>query len=149
MRGFLGVILICSWLAFGACARQLPGQPVEYPRGWPLPELTAPHGAKRAMIVTMNVAYSEPLHYGYVIDGAIVGEYTNYVSGFVYDGGWDEAVEHVEECLESHRVRVLEERQDKLTSLKKYDVVDRRVGVVLYRERIKRKDHYHLRIIAY
>jgi hypothetical protein len=148
-RGGWRLALVCGLVAIAACRPQPGGLPVAYPPGWPLSEVTAPPGSWRAVIETVPVDPSEPLHHGHMIDGVMIGQNRNYVVGFFYNGGWDEAVEHVEKCLEDIPYRVIEDSESKSTSVKEYDVRSRQTVIQLYRQRIKSRDHYHLRAIVY
>lgn len=149
LRMLWWLVLAVGLLALGACRPQLSGQPVKYPPGWPISEVTAPPGSRRAVIETLPVDPSEPLHHGHNIDGVLIGQHRNYVVGFFYDGGWEEAVEHVEECLEALPYRVIVDSETRSTSVMEFDIPSRQVNVQLYRQRIKSRDHYHLRAIVY
>jgi hypothetical protein len=133
----------------GACRPAPGGQPVKYPAGWPVSEVTAPPDSYRTRLETMPVDYSNPLHHGCCIDGVMIGENRHYAVGFIYGGGWKQAVKHVEKCLDGIRCRVIRDSDEKHSSVREFDLVDHQVVIQLYRERIRRQDHYHLRAIVY
>lgn len=150
--GLLRVIcwmLLVGMVAVAACRPQPDRTPVKYPPGWPLPQVTVPDGSRRAIIETLPVDRDDPLNHGYTIDGTMIGGNRNYVVGFFYDGKWDDAVEHIEKCLEGTSYRVLENSNTKTTSVMEFDIRSRQINVQLYRQKIGSQYHYHLRAIVY
>jgi hypothetical protein len=143
------LMVVFLMIAAVACRPRSGGQPVEYPAGWPMPEVTAPEGSWRAIIETLPIERSEPLHHGYTIDGVLIGENRNYAVGFYYSGSWDDAVKHVEECLEGIPYRITDVTETNTTSSIEYNIPSRQLSIQLYRQRIKSQYHYHLRAIVY
>ncbi len=149
LRRICWLALALCFIPFAACRPQPGGPPVEYPTGWPMPEVTAPRGSWRAIIETMPIERSEPLYHGCTIDGVLIGENRNYVAGFYYTGNWKDAVRHIEKCLEDIPYRITDNSQTRTTSSIEFDIPSRQVAIQLYRQRIKARDHYHLRAIVY
>ena len=106
LRNFIFALLPCL---ISGCY-ELVEHPVQYPSGWPVPQLTAPSGALQDMLPDYTANLDMPpadnagqdiryLMSSRQLDANTPKEHRDWALAFKTTEGWDKVVKHVDDCL--------------------------------------------------